>query len=176
MRPGDDQLSLESPSSEDLRRLLYLGLGAVPLQCQQEATWPAQRITPADQPIQRRDRPGHDNVVPPVMILGALSYDCDPPAEAELVNDLNQERRPTKQGLEESDIQIGSEDCQRDSRQPSSAANVNHGAAFGYQLAKRRAIQDMAIPHPVCLARSQQPPLHSPSTQYFGVRFNSWTI
>jgi hypothetical protein len=81
MRSGEDQLSLESPNSECLRRLLDLGLGPFPLQCQQYATWASKRITPADQPIQRGDSPGYDNVVAPFMILRALSHDRDPTAK-----------------------------------------------------------------------------------------------
>ena len=131
------------------------------------------------QPVQRRDRAGGDHVAaervrgrsirwppprpgrgPPVPILARPSRSTD----------LDQERGPSGQRLDQGDREVGPRHRQHDAGQTGAGADVDHRRAGRDQLGDRRAVEQVPVPDPGCLPRADQAADHPVGGQQFGVR------
>src|SRR5688500_16235998 len=110
------------------------------------------------------------------MILSTGSHHAYPAPEPQVVDDLGEEGRSAEQGpqkvafqsgpstaeqrLQQGDLQVGPQHGDRDPGEAGPTPNVDYRGARVNQLRQRRTVQDVSLPQPAELARTDQPPIH----------------
>lgn len=137
---------------------------------QQFASRAKQRHGPADEPLQRGDRPrGHDiDRGLAGHILRPCPADTDT-FESEQIHAFFEKDRSAEKRFEQSDGQIRPHECQDDAGQPSAGAEIDHLGTDRDHLRRHRAVQEMPLPQPGHLAGTDEAPLHADITQKLGI-------
>lgn len=121
--------------------------------------------------VERGDRPGRHHVHRLKCahdLLGAAAHDGHM-VEAEEFHDLREEGGPAQQRFEQRDLEVLTDECQRDTGESGTGADIAHGHALGHDLGEHRAVQQVPLPQSGHLTRADQPALHSRLGQQFRV-------
>ena len=94
-------------------------------------------------------------------ILGSSPDHLDAGAETELGDDLGQEGGPTQKWLDQRDREIGTSDGQHQTGEPGPCADVADRRVLRDNLAQDRRVEEVTIPQPGRLARSDEAAHHS---------------
>ena len=90
--------------------------------------------------------------------------------QAESLDDLDQERRPSGQRLDQGDSEVGAGDGQDETGQTGAGADVEHRRAGRDPFGDRSAVEQVPVPDPGCLPGADQAADHAVGGQQFGVR------
>lgn len=125
---------------------------------------------PADEPLQRGDRPrGHDiGRQLASHLLRPRPADTDA-VESEQIHAFFEEDRSAEKRFEQSDRQIRSHERQDDAGQPGAGAEIDHLGTDRDHLCRHRAVQEMPLPQSVHLAGTDEAPLNADITQKLGI-------
>lgn len=149
---------------------------------QQPATDPAERETPARQPVQRGNRTGGNHVGRTIAddgggggeFLGAGSAHRHRSRQAESRHHLVQELGPPGQRFDQPYRKVGPRDREYHTGQTGAGPHIENNLLGWDQLRDHRAVEQMPLPDTGCLAGTDKPTQHAFRGEELGIGNGEW--